>query len=294
METTSQKELSMTEHVNEKLYKALIENKITLADQWLKMREKRPNSIYSADAAEKYEQLLREQNALTTKTIASSLLDDKHEYHENLEQWAAMVAQSRADLGTPIYEVLEAVHQFRTVIMQFLDTYVAESGDTVTKQHILKWNHSIHSAFDLLIQEFSKRYYQITRERMKAQHELIAELGSPIIPVGDNIAVLPLIGDIDTERATRIMENVPAKCMEKQVDRLCIDLSGVPIVDTMVAQQIYSIIQTLSLLGIKTALSGIRPEVAMTSVQLGIDLKDIKTFNTLQQALQKMGRKIES
>ena len=280
----------MTENINEKLYKAIIENKTALADQWLKMREKRPNSIYSADADEMYEKLLREQNALTTKTIASSLLDDQKEYHENREQWVTTVAKSRADLGTPIYEVLEAVHRFRTVIMNFLDTYVAEHEEAISKQHLLQWNHSIHSAMDFLVQEFSKKYYQITRDRMKAQHELITELGAPVIPIGDTIAVLPLIGDIDTERAQRIMETVPAKCIKNQVNKICIDLSGVPIVDTMVAQQIYSIIQTLSLLGIKTVLSGISPEVAMTSVQLGIDLKGIKTFNTLQQALQKIGR----
>jgi rsbT co-antagonist protein RsbR len=280
----------MTENLNGKLYKAIVENKTALADQWLKMRKKRPNSIYSADADEKYEKLLRKQNALTTKTIASSLLDDKEEYHENLEQWATIVAQSRADLGTPIYEVLEAVHQFRLVIMDFLDRYVEEEEDSITKQHLQNWNHSIHSAFDFMIQEFSKAYYQITRERMKAQHELIAELGAPVIPLGDTIAVLPLIGDIDTDRAKRIMDTVPAKCIEKQVDKLCIDLSGVLVVDTMVAQQIFSIIQVLSLLGIKTFLSGIKPEVAMTSVHLGIDFKGINTFNTLQQALQKMGR----
>lgn len=280
----------MTQNENENLYKALLENKDSLADKWLTFREKRPNSIYSVDADEKYEKLLREQNALTTETVASSLLEDKEEYHQKLEQWATLVAKSRAELGTPIYEVLEAVHQYRSVVMDFLETYVGEKEEEVTKQHLMNWNYSIHSAFDLLIQEFSKMYYSITRDRMKAQHELIAELGAPVIPIGNTVAVLPLIGDIDTERAVRIMETVPARCMEKQVDKLCIDLSGVPIVDTMVAQQIYSIIQTLSLLGIQTALSGIRPEVAMTSIQLGIDLKEINTYNTLEQALQKIGK----
>ncbi|WP_240628660.1 STAS domain-containing protein [Bacillus salacetis] len=276
--------------MNEKLYKALIENKSDLADQWLKMRGKKPNSIYSYDADEKYEMLLREQNKLTTQTIASSLLEDKEEYFKNREQWASMVARSRADLGTPIYEVLESVHQFRAVIMDFLNEFTEDEEEEITNKQLQEWNQSIHTAFDLLIQEFSKMYYDITRDRMKAQHELIAELGSPVIPVGEAIAVLPLIGDIDTDRAARIMESVPARCMEEQVDMLCIDLSGVPVVDTMVAHQIYNIIQALSLLGIKTALSGIRPEVAMTSVQLGIDLKEINTFHSLKQALKKMGQ----
>jgi rsbT co-antagonist protein RsbR len=282
----------MTQSMNEKLYNALVENKTVLAEQWLQMRGKKTNSIYSIDADEKYEMLLREQNALTTQTIASALLDDKEEYHQNREQWASMVAGSRADLGTPIYEVLESVHQFRSVIMDFLNIYVEDMEKEITNKQVLGWSQSIHTAFDLLIQEFSKMYYDITRDRMKAQHELIAELGSPVIPVGEAIAVLPLIGDIDTERAARIMESVPARCMEEQIGTLCIDLSGVPVVDTMVAQQIYSIIQALSLLGIKTALSGIRPEVAMTSVQLGINLKDINSFHSLKQALQKMGMAI--
>ncbi|MGM0846967.1 MAG: STAS domain-containing protein [Bacillota bacterium] len=279
----------MTKNSKEELYRALIENQTALADQWLKLRTKKANSIYSVDADDSYEELLRKQNALTTKTIASSLLDDKQEYHQNREEWAMMVAKSRADLGTPIYEVIEAVHNFRTVIMEFLDAYVAEQEDLITKKEILDCNQSIHSAFDKLIQEFSKMYYNITRDRMKAQHELIAELGAPIIPVGEKIAVLPLIGDIDTERARMIMEIVPIKCIEKKVDKLCIDLSGVPLVDTMVAQQIYSIIQALSLLGIETSLSGIKPSVAMTSVQLGINFKEINTFSTLKQALQKNG-----
>ncbi|WP_456272837.1 STAS domain-containing protein [Bacillus sp. AK031] len=284
----------MSRKVNEELYRAIIDNTAALADKWLKMRKPVPESIYSADADGKYEELLREQNALTTKTVASSLLDDKKEYQLNLEQWAAMVAKSRADLGTPIHEVLEAVQNFRQVIMDFMAEYVLKHDEEMTKRNILNCNQSIHTAFDRLMQEFSKLYYQITRDRMKAQHELISELGAPVIPVGNDVAVLPLIGDVDTERARRIMETVPVKCIEKQVDKLFIDLSGVPIVDTMVAQQIYSIIQTLSLLGITTTLSGIRPEVAMTSIQLGIDLSEIKTFSTLKQALHEMGMKIES
>jgi rsbT co-antagonist protein RsbR len=284
----------MVRKMNEALYKAIIDNTTALADKWLKMRKRVPDSIYSADAEGKYEELLREQNALTTKTIASSLLDDKTEYELNLEKWAGMVATSRADLGTPIFEVLEAVQNFRQVIMDFLNEFVLENETEITKQNILDWSQSIHNAFDMLMQEFSQLYYYITRERMKAQHELISELGAPVIPIGDNVAVLPLIGSIDTERARRLMETVPVKCIEKQVNKLFIDLSGVPIVDTMVAQQIYSIIQSLSLLGITTSLSGIRPEVAMTSIQLGIDLSEIKTFSTLKQALHEVGMRIES
>ena len=284
----------MNKQMNENLYRSIIDNTSLLSDKWLKMRKEVPDSIYSTDADEKYETLLKEQNTLTTKTIASSLLDDKSEYQQNLEKWASIVAKSRADSGTPIYEVLEAVQNFREVIMDFLNEYAAKNDSAVTKQNILDWSRSIHMAFDKMINEFSQMYYQFTRDRMKAQHELIAELGAPVIPIGNSVAVLPLIGNVDTERARRVLETVPEKCMDKQVEKLFIDLSGVPIVDTMVAQQIYSIIQTLSLLGITTTLSGIRPEVAMTSIQLGFDLREVKTFSTLRQALLQMEMVIET
>lgn len=77
-------------------------------------------------------------------------------------------------------------------------------------------------------------------------------------------------------------------CREK-ITSLVVDLSGVPIVDTMVAQQLYNLSKTLFLLGVKAVFSGIRPDVAQTSIQLGLDFSEYETYGTLKQALENMG-----
>jgi rsbT co-antagonist protein RsbR len=95
-----------------------------------------------------------------------------------------------------------------------------------------------------------------------------------------------LVGDIDTLRASIIKEQTLTKANHLKLDTLIIDLSGVLIIDTMVANELMQIMNAaLELLGIKPILSGLRPELAQTIVQLRIDLKNTPTYGNLQQAL---------
>ncbi|MDX1807759.1 MAG: STAS domain-containing protein, partial [Paenisporosarcina sp.] len=91
---------------------------------------------------------------------------------------------------------------------------------------------------------------------------------------------------IDSIRANHILENTLGQSVRLDITTLIMDLSGVPMVDTMVANEIFKIITSLGLLGISTILTGIRPEVAQTSVQLGIDFKEITTYSSLKQAIK--------
>jgi rsbT co-antagonist protein RsbR len=99
------------------------------------------------------------------------------------------------------------------------------------------------------------------------------------------MGLLPLIGEIDTTRARFIVENTLQHCIDKDISHLLIDLSGVLIIDTMVAQQIFQLVETLSLIGVKSTLSGIRPEIAMTAVQLGLSFESITIKSNLAQAI---------
>lgn len=97
--------------------------------------------------------------------------------------------------------------------------------------------------------------------------------------------ILPLVGDLDTTRAQILMENALAKGSEYQLNWLIIDLSAVPIIDTMVADQLFKVIAGLQLIGISVVLSGIRSEIAQTMVNLGITINHVKTFASLHQAV---------
>lgn len=268
------------------LYDYLSTNLTAISDEWLAQREVNRGSIYSIDAGGSAELLLREQNRLTNLTVTSILLNDKEVFESNKEKWAREVAESRVESNTPIPEVLDALSKARQVYWTFVERFLKSKVDEITKDDLLRWGIAIHMAFDELYIHFSEMYYQITSSERLAQQNLIAELSFPIIKLNTSIGVLPLIGNIDAIRGKSFLECIPAKSVKMEITHLFIDLSGVSIIDTMVAQQIYPIIQILKLLGIDSTLTGIRPEIAQTSVQLGINFANVATFSSLQQALK--------
>lgn len=271
---------------NRLLYDYIQENSINITDMWLSLRDKQKGSFYSADADPAYEKLLREQNTFTNRTVSAALIDEDT-FNENMEEWANTVAESRVDSNTPIFQVLEALSNVRETYWHFVKKFINENKSEVTADDVLKWSTIINKAFDKLINKFSEKYYQLTTNRLVAQQSLINELGTPVIPIKDHTAVLPLIGNIDTERARILLEEIPKKCAKEDVEHLFIDLSGVAIIDTMVAHQIFSLTTALKLLGVKSTISGISPEVAQTSIQLGLDFTGINTYGKLKQALKR-------
>ncbi|MGG0670624.1 STAS domain-containing protein [Lederbergia citrisecunda] len=273
--------------MNQELYDFLIEHLDAITEDWLADREEKNGSIYSKDAGDWSEQMLREQNRLTNLTIASSLLEDQRGFEEKKKDWAKLVAESRVSSRTPIYEVLDALSKLRYSFWRFIKKFVDREGDRVLRSDIMNWGIAIHMAFDEIIVEFTKRYDELMRKRLFAQQSLIDELNAPIIKLNSLIGVLPIVGDIDTARVQAITDYVPNKCVELDVSHLFIDLSGVSVIDTMVANHIYQLMQVLDLLGIKSTVTGIRPEIAQTSVQLGLDFSRIRTYSSLQLAIKK-------
>ncbi|MGB8268087.1 MAG: STAS domain-containing protein, partial [Priestia megaterium] len=112
------------------------------------------------------------------------------------------------------------------------------------------------------------------------------ELSVPVVPLAKGMAILPLIGNIDTERANYLMEETLKSVNRLQLQRLILDLSGVYIIDTMVADRIFKVIDSLKLLGVETILTGIRPEVAQTIVSIGIDFSSLTIKSSLQKAIE--------
>jgi len=102
---------------------------------------------------------------------------------------------------------------------------------------------------------------------------------------------MSIIGEIDTRRSALIMETALNKSSSLKFKVLFLDISGVEIIDTMVADNLFNVIYALKLLGVKTVITGIRPEIAQTTVKLGIDFKTIDTKSTLAQALKEIGIK---
>lgn len=122
-------------------------------------------------------------------------------------------------------------------------------------------------------------------EIILAQQTLIQELSAPILPLADGIMALPLVGAIDSLRANRITELLLETISRTRTQSVIIDISGVPVVDTGVANHLIKTAAAARLLGTSVILVGISPELAQTMVQLGIDLSGILTFSTIREGL---------
>jgi anti-anti-sigma regulatory factor len=116
--------------------------------------------------------------------------------------------------------------------------------------------------------------------------ETLRELSSPVIPIFEGIIVLPLIGHIDTQRASQILEGLLAGIEHYRARVVLMDVTGVPIVDTSVANHLLQAAQAARLLGAETVLVGVRPEVAQTMVQLGVEPLGLTTRADLQSGVE--------
>ncbi|NTV62957.1 MAG: STAS domain-containing protein [Oscillochloris sp.] len=122
------------------------------------------------------------------------------------------------------------------------------------------------------------------------QREAIRELSVPVLPVTHDTLVMPLIGALDTTRLMTIQSQALQSIEQSAARRLLIDVTGVPIIDTQVAQGLIMTINAVRLLGAEAVLIGIRPEVAQTIVGLGLDMRGIRTTNDLQTAIAQTRR----
>jgi rsbT co-antagonist protein RsbR len=127
--------------------------------------------------------------------------------------------------------------------------------------------------------------FQKTREDVisRQQHELL-ELSTPVVQLWDGILALPLIGTLDSARTQVVMQNLLDAIVKTRSDFAIIDITGVPVVDTLVAQHLLKTVAAARLMGAECMISGIRPQIAQTIIHLGVDLSDVITKATLADA----------
>jgi PAS domain S-box-containing protein len=123
-------------------------------------------------------------------------------------------------------------------------------------------------------------------ELIRRQRDEILELSTPVIQVWDRVLALPIIGTLDSNRASRLTEGLLTRIADLEAEIIILDISGVPTIDTQVAQHLLKTVHAARLMGATSILSGVRPETAQAMVHLGIELGDLRSRNTLRDALQ--------
>jgi len=242
---------------------------------------------------EKWEQKMKDNDDQKLSSVISD-----HTYTTICNEYINILSQSF--INPDDEGILEKIGDFSQKIVQlgwslrFISTSLSDMNKILfkmmTTENTEEEKMNLVWAFDKWITPISSevlhQYASSWERTVSLQKIALQELSAPLIPVFDNITVMPLVGTIDTERAKRIMENLLQGVVKHRAEVVLIDITGVPVVDTMVAHHIIQASEAVRLVGAKCLLVGIRPEIAQTIVNLGIDLSQVITKNSLQKGIE--------
>jgi len=196
---------------------------------------------------------------------------------------------------------IDKVHERINRIEDVLASVAAGDMDARINSEVDDDLSGIEAALDLLIDDLTDELRERERMQKEVEDKLLKiqeqqktiyqqqadllELSSPVSKVWDNVLILPVIGTLDSQRTQIMMENLLEKIVETGCTISILDITGVPTVDTQVANHLLKTVTSARLLGADCIISGISPAIAQTIVHLGIDLSGIKTKATLQDAM---------
>jgi rsbT co-antagonist protein RsbR len=262
------------EDMNRIINKYIQEQKEDILNEWVeRMKEKSDERVLKVVSNQVFVSTSRE----FVEMVSSNLNDTNEEYSERLHDFAEKVVK----LGWPLSFVTEGIQVFASIVFEGI-----KEEKLVGKEDEMKLFYDIDRWTNPMTNEVVNIYSTTWERTVSLQKIALQELSAPLIPVFDGISVMPLIGAIDTERAKQIMENLLNGVVKHRSEVVLIDITGVPVVDTMVAHHIIQAADAVRLVGARCMLVGIRPEIAQTIVNLGIDLNQITTKNTLKKGME--------
>jgi rsbT co-antagonist protein RsbR len=250
------------------LKEILVGNSNDLVHMWLEeVAEKQKEVVNSAISQDLFENTNREfVNIIFGSVEKESLTSDLDSFTERV-----------INLGWPLSYLTDGLQLFKRVAIEFLIEH--EELDVPVPKVLRHVDELVNPVINQLVNEYSGSW----ENTVSLQRVALQELSAPLIPVMENITVMPLIGTIDTERAKFIMENLLDGVIKHHAEVVLIDITGVPVVDTMVAHHIIQAAEAVRLIGSTCILVGIRPEIAQTIVNLGIDLSKFPTKSSLRK-----------
>jgi rsbT co-antagonist protein RsbR len=200
--------------------------------------------------------------------------------------WAAVrdllteLSRTRATQGFSPTETATFVFSFKQPLFNELQTRAGGDADALTSA---LW--SATQLLDALGLFTAEAFLRSREEVIRRQQEELIELSTPVVKLWDGVVALPLIGTLDSARTQVVMESLLERIVETDSTIAIIDITGVPTVDTLVAQHLLKTVAAARLMGADCIISGIRPQIAQTIVHLGLDLSEVITKSSLADAV---------
>ena len=190
------------------------------------------------------------------------------------------ISKSRARQGFTAEQTALFILSLKKPLFTYLRKDLGTDGELLVNEIL-----SSSELIDKLSLHTVKTFQKSREEVILRQQEEMLELSTPVVKLWDGVLALPMIGTLDSARTQVVMESLLQRIVETESEIAIIDITGVPTVDTLVAQHLLKTVTAIRLMGADCIVSGIRPQIAQTIVHLGVDLQGVTTKSTLADAL---------
>ena len=201
-------------------------------------------------------------------------------------QWDERYIQSRVRIGEVHAQLQIEPRHYLAIMEAAVDMLIAAGIDGIAAADREDTIHAIRCVANMEAAMVVDVYSTRTTEIITQQSRALTDMSTPITAIWDGILMLPVVGIVDSRRAQDIMQRMLEQIAEKRALVFILDISGVAVVDTAVANHLIRMTKAARLMGSYTIVSGLSPSVAQTIVELGIEVGDMKTTGNLQDALK--------
>jgi rsbT co-antagonist protein RsbR len=198
----------------------------------------------------------------------------------NARRLLEALTASRAAQGKTAGETSAFVLALKLPIFAALQQRLGKDSQTLLEAVV-----SVTTKLDTMAQWTATAFQRTREELINRQQEELLELSTPVIKLWEGVLAVPMIGTLDSSRTQMVMEALLQKIVDTESGLAIIDITGVPTVDTLVAQHLLKTVTAIRLMGADCIISGVRPQIAQTIVHLGVDLQGVTTKASLAAAL---------
>jgi rsbT co-antagonist protein RsbR len=271
----------MTRETTGHLAKVIEDNRQTLLEGWLEGMFSRIVRRDRNAEAEMRQQAERFLPLVVAAVKQGGTYDIRSASWDEVRNLLSDISQSRMRQGFTPVETATFVFTLKEPLFRLLRDTLKDDVGALAEETV-----NTGELFDALglytIEQHMKGREQVI---LRQQQELL-ELSTPVVQLWKNILAVPLIGTLDSARTQIVMENLLQKIIDTGAAIAIVDITGVPTVDTLVAQHLLKTVAAARLMGADCIISGIRPQIAQTIVHLGVNLEDVVTKATLADAFQ--------
>jgi rsbT co-antagonist protein RsbR len=258
----------------------LTQKKKQLLDSWMK------NQLVDSSLREDLisnEELRKQSDILLSEFLRAfeTSSDIESREYEKVIALLTEISQTRAKLGFSVRATGLYVLSMKKAIMSLLQEEIKNDPKKLFDE-----SQKVNEVIDALSIVTFSSFIKGREEVILRQSDEMAEISTPVIRVWDGIVAMPIIGTLDSARTQVVMENLLREIVNTGSSIAILDISGVPAVDSLVAQHLIKTVAATRLMGAECVISGIRAEIAQTIVHLGIDLSNVQTKATLASALK--------